>query len=93
MSASLWELLKEAPGEQRYDYYSQMLTKWYLSNVTLTNRMICVYQETNAWSKRLSVETVQQSSRQLAKLASGNAVVVFHQLVNYAKEFSNMIQA
>lgn len=70
-----------------------MLTKTYLSNVTLISRMIQIYEDTRSWSRRLSIDTVKQNSRQLAKLSSGNALIVFDTLITNAKSYRNMIEA
>lgn len=89
----VWGILKEAPYERRYTFYTHMLTKTYLSNATLISRMVQVYEETGFWSRRLSAETVKQNSRQLAKLACGNALIVFDTIVTNAKSYRNMIEA
>lgn len=44
------------------------------------------------WLRRCSTENVKQSTRQVAKLASGNALVLFDIVVKQAKEYDNMIE-
>jgi hypothetical protein len=63
ISSLVWDILKEADGVLRYEYYTIMLTRTYLSNHTLMSKMIEIFEETKAWNRRLSIETVKQNAR------------------------------
>ncbi len=93
MGNLVWDILKLAKGVVRYEYYTQMLTRTYISNSTLLAKMIDIHDEMRSWNRRLSIETVKQNARQLAKLASGNALIVLDSMMTNAKSYRNMIEA
>ena len=55
--------------------------------------MIETQDSINNWQRRVSIDTVKQNARQLGKLASGNAVVVFNTVLKQAMNYKNMIEA
>jgi len=52
-----------------------------------------IYQKFKQWSSRLNIDTMKQVSKQLAKMASGNALPIFALLINRAKNYENMHEA
>lgn len=55
--------------------------------------MIETQKEINNWQRRLSIDTVKQNSKQLAKMTSSHPLIVFNTMINNAKSYSNMIEA
>lgn len=55
--------------------------------------MILSYNESKYWFRRLSQDTVKTNIRELSKLASGNALVIFDTIVTSAKSYNNSIEA
>lgn len=45
------------------------------------------------WASRLNTDQMKQMSKQLSKIASGNALIVFELIVSNAKSYDNMIDA
>lgn len=89
----LWLVFKSADFRQRYAFYSKMLAKTYLSYPCLLAKLINVHRESKMWASRLNTDQMKQMSKQLSKIASGNALIVFELIVNNAKSYDNMIEA
>jgi hypothetical protein len=70
-----------------------MLQKTYLSYPCLLAKLINVHRESKMWASRLNTDQMKQMSKQLSKIATGNALIVFELIVCNAKSYDNMIDA
>ncbi|CDW79776.1 tho complex subunit 2-like [Stylonychia lemnae] len=93
ISELIWSILSNIDYTLRYEFYTQMITQTYISSTALIVKMVEVQEGIRQWQKRLSIETVKLNARQLAKLASGNALIVMNTVLSYAKNYRNMIEA
>jgi hypothetical protein len=88
----VWQIFKHADFRQRYAFYSKMLQKTYLSYPCLLAKLIMVHRECKNWASRLNSDQLRQMSKQLCKIASGNALIMFELIVSNAKSYDNMIE-
>eukprot|EP00347_Sterkiella_histriomuscorum_P008986 403342964 len=93
ISEIIWDIFQHADYTVRYENYIQMMNHTYLQNFHLILKTVQIQDSIKQWLKRLSIDTVKQNSRQLAKLASGNALIVANSMLMQAKSYSNMIES
>ena len=63
LEADLWRILKCLPFQQRFQHYSDLLCKGYLSNISMLTKFIELHPKVIKWSKAISSNEKETEQR------------------------------
>ncbi len=97
LDVELWKILKPINFTTRYFYYQELISRGYLTNLTLLSKLIELYPKASKWTKSISdsddKDLLYMMRKEAGKIAnSGNCLIMGNNLIRTCSNYNNLIK-